>query len=45
MEYFERAEYECLKKGWGHEPHLLWNAFDMHKNLNEKGTMKLDKWA
>lgn len=44
-EYVDRAEYECLKKGWGHEPHLLWNAFDMHKSLNEKGTMKIEKWG
>ena len=26
LDYFERAEYECLRKGWGHEPHLLWQA-------------------
>ena len=44
LDYFEKAEFECLRKGWGHEPHLLWNAFDMHKNLNDKGTMKLEKW-
>jgi len=44
-DYFNKAEYECLEKGWGHEPHLLWNAFDMHKHLNEHGTMKIDKWA
>ena len=44
-EYVDRAEYECLKKGWGHEPHLLWNAFDMHKNLNDNGTMKIEKWS
>jgi acetyl-CoA hydrolase len=43
--YFEKAEFECLRKGWGHEPHLLWNAFDLHKNLAEKGTMKIDNWA
>ncbi|KAK5016793.1 acetyl-CoA hydrolase [Cryomyces antarcticus] len=44
QDYFDRAEFECLRKGWGHEPHLLWQAFNMHKNLNEKGTMKLDSW-
>ncbi|KAF7447525.1 Acetyl-CoA hydrolase [Pyrenophora tritici-repentis] len=43
-DYFNKAEFECLRKGWGHEPHLLWNSFDMHKHLNEKGTMKLPKW-
>ena len=44
MDYFERAEYECLKKGWGHEPHLLWQAFKMHKQLNDHGTMKISNW-
>jgi len=44
MEYFERAEYECLKKGWGHEPHLLWQAFKMHKEFNDRGTMKIQNW-
>ncbi|CAI9631784.1 acetyl-hydrolase [Alternaria burnsii] len=43
-DYFNKAEFECLRKGWGHEPHLLWNSFDMHKHLNEHGTMKLPKW-
>lgn len=42
--YFDRAEYECLKKGWGHEPHMLWNAFKMHKELNDNGTMKIKNW-
>ena len=23
---------------------LVWNAFDMHKSLNEHGTMKIPKW-
>ena len=45
QDYFETAERICLKKGWGHEPHLFWNAFDMHKNLNDNGTMKIDKWS
>ncbi|KAF2684023.1 hypothetical protein K458DRAFT_418343 [Lentithecium fluviatile CBS 122367] len=43
-DYFNKAEFECLRKGWGHEPHLLWNSFDMHRHLNEHGTMKLPKW-
>ncbi|KAI9829320.1 MAG: Acetyl-CoA hydrolase [Sarea resinae] len=43
-EYMDRAEFECLKKGWGHEPHLLFQAFKMHQNLVEKGTMKIDSW-
>ncbi|KAK5008749.1 Acetyl-CoA hydrolase [Elasticomyces elasticus] len=45
QEYFDRAEFECLRRGWGHEPHLLWNAFDMHKHLNDKGTMKIPGWS
>ncbi|KAI5305970.1 hypothetical protein KEM56_002701 [Ascosphaera pollenicola] len=43
-DYLDRAEFECLKKGMGHEPHLLWQAFKMHQNLAEKGTMKIDSW-
>ncbi|KAJ9660788.1 acetyl-CoA hydrolase [Neophaeococcomyces mojaviensis] len=43
-DYFEIAERECLKKGWGHEPHLLFNTFDMHRNLVEEGTMKIKEW-
>lgn len=44
-DYFEKAEFECLKKGWGHEPHLLFNSFDMHKALLEEGSMrKIKKW-
>ncbi|KAH8204521.1 hypothetical protein TruAng_001295 [Truncatella angustata] len=42
--YFEKAEYECMKKGWGHEPHLLFNSFDMHKALQEQGSMKKVQW-
>ncbi|KAJ5819983.1 hypothetical protein N7474_005574 [Penicillium riverlandense] len=44
-DYLDRAEFECLKKGMGHEPHLLFEAFKMHKNLQEKGTMKIDSWV
>ncbi|KAJ0297880.1 hypothetical protein COL922a_013978, partial [Colletotrichum nupharicola] len=44
QDYFDRAEFECLKKGMGHEPHLLFQAFKMHQNLQEKGTMKIDSW-
>ncbi|KAI4866587.1 hypothetical protein F4820DRAFT_446959 [Hypoxylon rubiginosum] len=44
-DYFDKAEYECLRKGMGHEPHLLFNAFDMHKALVEEGSMrKIKKW-
>lgn len=43
-EYFNHAEWVCLRKGMGHEPHMLFNAFDLHRNMAEKGTMKIDKW-
>lgn len=43
-EYFELASKECLAKKMGHEPHMLRNAFKMHTNLMEKGTMKVDRW-
>lgn len=43
--YYEKAEFECLKKGMGHEPHLLFNSFDMHKALQEEGSMqKVKPW-
>ncbi|KAK3370892.1 hypothetical protein B0T24DRAFT_302690 [Lasiosphaeria ovina] len=43
--YFDKAEYECLRKGMGHEPHLLWQAFDMHRALSEEGSMqKVKPW-
>ncbi|KAK2063069.1 acetyl-CoA hydrolase/transferase domain-containing protein [Colletotrichum caudatum] len=38
--YFDKAEFECLRKGMGHEPHLLFNSFDMHKALVEEGSMQ-----
>ena len=44
QDYFDRAEFECLRKGMGHEPHMLFKAFNMHKNFAEKGTMKIDSW-
>lgn len=43
-EYFEKAEFECLRKGMGHEPHLLWNSFDMHRALVEQGSMAKVQW-
>ncbi|KAF5312919.1 hypothetical protein D9619_003815 [Psilocybe cf. subviscida] len=44
MDYYDRALFECLKRGAGHEPHMLRNAFKMHLNFMEKGSMKVDKW-
>ncbi|BGP21964.1 acetyl-CoA hydrolase [Rhodotorula toruloides] len=45
LEYYERSLHECLAKGSAHEPHMLRNAFRMHLNLEEKGTMKISSWA
>jgi len=44
QEYYDLAEKTCLKNGMGHEPHLLFHTWDMHKHLVEKGTMRLPKW-
>jgi acetyl-CoA hydrolase len=38
--YMDKAEFECLRKGMAHEPHLLFNSFDMHKALLEEGSMR-----
>jgi len=43
-DYCDRAAKECLAKGAGHEPHMLFKVFNMQKNLAEKGTMKIDSW-
>lgn len=39
-DYLKKAEFECMRRGWAHEPHLLWNSFDMHKALDVHGSMK-----
>ncbi|THU99836.1 hypothetical protein K435DRAFT_837547 [Dendrothele bispora CBS 962.96] len=44
MEYYDRSLYECLKRGAGHEPHMLRNAFKMYTNMLEHGTMKIKAW-
>ena len=44
QDYFDRARHECLAKGAGHEPHLLFKVFSMQQSLAEKGTMKIDGW-
>jgi len=45
-DYFKKAEFECMRRGWGHEPHLLWNSFDMHKALDLEGSMrKIKTWG
>jgi len=44
QEYFDRAFKECLKSGSAHEPHMLYKVFNMQKNLEERGTMKITTW-
>ncbi|HLO26737.1 MAG TPA: acetyl-CoA hydrolase/transferase C-terminal domain-containing protein [Geobacteraceae bacterium] len=44
QEYFSRASRECLAKGSGHEPHMLYKVFNMQRNLEENGTMKIANW-
>ncbi|GMG39844.1 unnamed protein product [Ambrosiozyma monospora] len=43
-DYYERALFYCNKKKTLHEPHILRDAFKMHINYEENGTMKLDNW-
>lgn len=45
-DYYRKAEFECTRRGWLHEPHLLWNSFDMHKAFDQEGSMKaLKTWG
>lgn len=43
-EYFDRACFDAKKRTALHEPHILRDAFKMHLNFQENGTMKLDSW-
>ncbi len=43
-EYVSRAEFACKKKVSLHEPHILRDAFKLHRNLEEKGTMRIESW-
>lgn len=45
QEYNDRAKRECIEKLMGHEPHMLFSAYQMQKNLIEKGTMKVESWS
>lgn len=38
-DYLDRADAYCLARGMGHEPHLLYQAFDLHRALQEQGSM------
>ncbi|CUM65314.1 uncharacterized protein PRCAT00002949001 [Priceomyces carsonii] len=44
LEYFDRATFFCKKTKSLHEPHILKDAFKMHINFQENGTMKLKSW-
>ncbi|KAJ3731440.1 acyl-CoA carboxylate CoA-transferase [Lentinula guzmanii] len=43
-EYYDRSLHECLKRGAGHEPHMLRNAFKFHTHFLEHGNMKVKNW-
>ncbi|KAJ3992448.1 acyl-CoA carboxylate CoA-transferase [Lentinula boryana] len=43
-EYYDRSLHECLKRGAGHEPHMLRNAFKFHTHFLEHGNMKVKSW-
>ncbi|RLV85749.1 Acetyl-CoA hydrolase [Meyerozyma sp. JA9] len=43
-EYYDRSIFYAKKNKCLHEPHILKDAFKMHMNLQENGTMKLDSW-
>jgi acetyl-CoA hydrolase len=43
-EYLDRAEFAMAKKKSMHEPHILRDAFKLHMNLEDKGTMRIDSW-
>ncbi|EER30868.1 acetyl-CoA hydrolase [Candida tropicalis MYA-3404] len=43
QDYFDRSVFYATKKKCLHEPHMLNEAFAMHLNLQENGTMKLNK--
>ncbi|EMG48025.1 ACH1 Acetyl-CoA hydrolase [Candida maltosa Xu316] len=43
QDYLDRATFEATKKKCLHEPHMLKEAFAMHINFAENGTMKLKK--
>lgn len=44
QDYFDRSLRECLASDAAHEPHMLYKVFNMHKILEENGTMKLEHW-
>ncbi|ODV58796.1 acetyl-CoA hydrolase [Ascoidea rubescens DSM 1968] len=43
-EYYKRAEFYAQKTKSLHEPHILRDAFKMHINFEDNGTMKLKSW-
>ncbi|KAG7192216.1 acetyl-CoA hydrolase [Scheffersomyces spartinae] len=44
QDYFDRATFYAQKKKCLHEPHILRDAFKMHINYQDNGTMKLSSW-
>lgn len=44
LDYVERAESYTTKTKSLHEPQILRDAFRLHTNLEDKGTMRIDSW-
>ena len=44
MDYLTLAEAQCDKTKSSHQPHILNCAFQMHRNLQLYGDMKIKKW-
>ncbi|ODV80227.1 acetyl-coa hydrolase [Suhomyces tanzawaensis NRRL Y-17324] len=44
QDYLDRAIFHGTKYKTLHEPHILKDAFKMHTNFQENGTMKLQSW-
>lgn len=44
QDYLDVATQICMKRGAGHEPHMLDKVFKMHTHLLEHGSMKIHAW-
>jgi acetyl-CoA hydrolase len=44
QDYYDRAFKECMAQRSAHEPQMLYKVFNMHKHLEQKGTMKIANW-
>jgi acetyl-CoA hydrolase len=44
LDYYESSLKKCLKSGSAHIPHDLSVVYKMYQNLQENGTMRINKW-